>query len=263
MPLDAAFKIIFNIHLSTLSLPSHSLCLLHTTSNFLPFLLLEGKDLFNLHCPRVSSSYKHRGTEEFSTICHDSKIGFWGWVFFLGAVGKCRWGPFLICLQFIRRQPKAHNGRLHLPVHQPGTGGWYTDFQSCLLPKSGIYMPEKNLTCKDHGGPCKSQKGERDCLTFTSWQSPVGPTAFWIWRLNGRVKDVNSFTELSTAELKEKAWPLQWLVSRGLQQQEPHRQQHVSQSTRVTTAFVVWSTFDNAAFPQPLTYSSSSHYSLI
>lgn len=177
MPLDSAFKIIFNIHLSTLSLPSRSLCLLHNTSNFLPFLFLARKDLFNLHCPKLSSSCRYRGREEFSAICHHSKIGFWGWVFFLGSTGECRWGSFLIYLQLIRRQPKAHVGGLRLPVHQPGTGGWCTGFQSCLLPQKW-HMPEKNLTwwwwtlfC----GPCNSEKWESDCLMSTSWHTPSQP----------------------------------------------------------------------------------------
>lgn len=34
-------------------------CLLHTTFNFLPSLILAGKGLFNLHCSRLTSSYRY------------------------------------------------------------------------------------------------------------------------------------------------------------------------------------------------------------
>ena len=72
---------------------------------------------------------------------------------------------------------------------------------------------------------------------------------------------MNSYRKLSTAELKQKAWPLQQLVSQSLQQQGPDRQQCVNQNTRVPIASVVGSsTFHNSGFPQPLTYASSSHH---
>lgn len=215
MPLDAAFKIIFSIHLSTLSLSSRSLCLLHNTSNFLPFLFLTGKDLFNLHCPKLSSSCRYRRREEFSAICHHSKIGFWGWVFFLGGTGECRQRAFLICLQLIRRQPKVHMGGLHLSVHQPETGGWRTGFQSCLLPKSGICQRRILLAVRMvklfFVGPAiqKRGKGAVLCLPLgILLHIPVGPAALWIRRLNSKVKDINSYRELSAAELKRAAWPL-------------------------------------------------------
>lgn len=177
------------------------------------------------------------------------------------SIGECRWGAFLICLQLLRRHPKVHMGRLCLPAHQPGRGEWFTGFQSCLLPKSGICQRRiflaKTMMNSFFVGPAIQKRGKGTALCpslGTLLHSPVGPTALWIWGLNSKVKDINGYGELSTAELKQKAWPLRWVVSQGPQLQGPDRQQRMNWNTRVTTAFVIGSsTFDNAGFPQPLT----------
>lgn len=79
------------------------------------------------------------------------------------------------------------------------------------------------------------EKGERDWLphvhllvdSFTTQLLFAG-----IWRLHSKVKDTNSYREMSNAELKQAAQPLWRLVSWGPQQQGPNRQQRVNRNTK-------------------------------
>lgn len=157
--------------------------------------------------------------------------------------------------EFIRRQPRAHTSGFLLSMHQPGAAVCFPKVALCQRS----FLLTKMIVDR-FSWALQFRKGGKGCLVSKpgalSSHSLVGPTVLWLWRSKSTVKDIFSYRELSTAELKHKACPLWWLVSGDLTDSNT-----CTRNTGIMTALLVGSrTSDSAGFPQPLTHSSSSHY---
>lgn len=112
------------------------LCLLQTTFNFLPFLFLAGKDLFNLHCSRLTSSCRY--IKSLVTVTFTTRMGFFAEV----CRGMQR-GAISLLPESIRRQPRALLvASFPLCISQ----------EQLFAPCKSSIMSEKLLTYKDDSG---------------------------------------------------------------------------------------------------------------
>lgn len=132
MPLDAAFKILLNIHLYSLWLPSSPV-------SFIPPLFFfpfpgRGKDLFKLHCSRLTSSCRYIQIKSLVTFTATTRMRF--------LADMCRGmqgGAISLLPESIRRQPRAHISGLLPSMHQPGIA-------VCSPPKAALSQRSFLLT---------------------------------------------------------------------------------------------------------------------
>lgn len=115
-------------------------------------------------------------------------------------------GAISLLSDSIRRLPRAPISDLLPSMHQPGTAVCSPQKQHYVREVSYLQRWQWTTFCE----PCYSEKEEQADLC-PPWgiplHSPVSPTVLWLWRLKSTVKDINSYRELSTAEMKHKACP--------------------------------------------------------